>query len=193
MSNDSGSSIRRISGFAGAAVAVALLASACASSGNGNSGGSTAANPPGGAPASQSKSASAVEIETHSGPLGTFLTDSAGKSIYMFASDTASKSTCNGSCVAYWPPVPGSAAAKGGASGTLSVITRDDGSKQAAYDGHPLYYYKEDTASGDTKGQGSNNFGAKWWLLTPGGKPITASGPAAASSSSAGGGGGGWS
>lgn len=194
MSTDSTTAVRRFSGLAGAAVAVALFASACASSSSGgNSGGTSAANPAGGGGGSTA-SASGVSIETHSGPMGTYLTDGSGKSVYEFASDSASKSNCNGACIAYWPPVSGPAHAMGGvASGKLTVITRADGSKQAAYDGHPLYYYKEDSAAGDTKGQGSNNFGGKWWLLAPSGKPITSSGSGAASSSSAGGGGGGWS
>jgi hypothetical protein len=66
----------------------------------------------------------------------------------------------------------------------LATITRSDGSKQVSYDGHPLYLFKEDTAPGDTNGQGSSNFGAKWWLLAPSGQPITSSGSGSASSPS---------
>jgi hypothetical protein len=66
----------------------------------------------------------------------------------------------------------------------LATITRSDGSKQVTYGGHPLYLFKEDTAPGDTKGQGSSNFGAKWWLLAPSGQPITRSGSSASSSPS---------
>jgi hypothetical protein len=74
----------------------------------------------------------------------------------------------------------------------LTTITRSDGTKQVVYAGHPLYYYKLDTAAGQTNGQGSDNFGAMWWLLAPSGQPITSS-SSSSSSSSAGGGGGGWS
>ena len=169
MSYGSSTSVRRVSGFAGAAVAVALLASACSSGGSGHSGsGSSGANAAGGG------SASAVKIETHSGPKGTHLTDGSGKSLYMFVSDSATKSTCNATCIVYWPPLTGTAQAGSGTSaGQLSTITRSDGSKQVAYAGHPLYYYKEDDAAGDTKGQGSDEFGAKWWLVAPSGKAIT--------------------
>jgi predicted lipoprotein with Yx(FWY)xxD motif len=198
MSNDSGSSVPRVSWFAGAAVAVALLASACASSSTANSGGTSAANPAGGAGGSSSAAASGIKIETHSGPMGTYLTDGSGKSLYMFASDSATKSSCNGACVAYWPPLTGTAQASGGASAAkVTTITRSDGTMQVVYAGHPLYYYKGDSAPGDTNGQGSDNYGAKWWLLTAAGAPITGSasapGSGSASSSSAGGGGGGWS
>jgi len=125
-------------------------------------------------------------VATRSGQLGTFLTDGSGKALYMFASDTSSKSTCSGTCVMYWPPLTttGTANASGKASRSmLATITRSDGSKQVTYNGHPLYLFKLDTAPGDTRGEGSNNFGAKWWLLAPSGKPITSSGSSAPTSS----------
>jgi predicted lipoprotein with Yx(FWY)xxD motif len=131
--------------------------------------------------------------------MGTFLTDSSGKALYMFASDSATKSTCNGPCATFWPPLTTSGAphASGSvASGKLGTITRSDGSKQVTYNGHPLYTYNADTAPGDTNGQGSSNFGAKWWLLAPTGSPITSTSgggaPTGSKSSSSGGGGGGW-
>jgi Secreted repeat of unknown function len=76
---------------------------------------------------------------------------------------------------------------------------RADGSTQVTYNGHPLYYFKDDAAAGDTSGQGNNTFGAKWWVLsakgTPiegaaaaGGAPSPASKPSTSSSSSAAGG-----
>jgi hypothetical protein len=86
----------------------------------------------------------------------------------------------------------------------LGTITRSDGTKQVTYDGHPLYYFSGDSAAGQVNGQGSDGFGAKWWLVSPAGTQITsadsasspgsgggASTPAPASSS--GGAGGGWS
>ena len=53
---------------------------------------------------------------------------------------------------------------------------------QVAYDGRPLYYYAGDTGSGSTNGQGSDQFGAKWWLISPSGGAVGA--PAAAASTS---------
>jgi hypothetical protein len=61
---------------------------------------------------------------------------------------------------------------------------RTDGTEEVTYKGHPLYYFIADTSAGSTKGQGSNNFGAKWWLVAPSGAAITT---AATSSSSSGG------
>ena len=75
-------------------------------------------------------------------------------------------------------------AGSGVTASDIGSITRADGSKQVTYNGHPLYYFSLDKSAGDTKGQGSSNFGAKWWILSPAGDKITAS---AASSSSGGG------
>jgi hypothetical protein len=68
-------------------------------------------------------------------------------------------------------------------SADLGTITRSDGAKQVTYKGHPLYYYTADTSAGQTTGQGSNQFGAKWWLVAPSGSGIT-SGSASSSGSS---------
>ena len=57
----------------------------------------------------------------------------------------------------------------------LGTITRSDGTKQVTYDGHPLYYFVGDSGPGTATGQGSDGFGAKWWLVSPTGSDITAS------------------
>ena len=166
-----------------ATVFAAGLLAACGSSSS-SSGSQPAAGA--GAGNSPSAAATALTIESHSGPLGTYLTDGAGKTLYMFASDTSSKSTCSGQCTTYWPPLVEQAtpSVSGDAtSAKLGTIMRDDGTKQVTYGGFPLYYFTPDTAAGDTKGQGSTAFGAKWWVLNPAGQPVKAA-PAAAGSSS---------
>lgn len=97
------------------------------------------------------------------------------------------------------------ASASGSAKASdLGTITRSDGTKQVTYNGHPLYYFVGDSGPGTASGQGSDNFGAKWWLVAPTGSDVNgsvssftvtaAAAPAApaatpkASSSSAGGG-----
>ena len=138
-----------------------------------------------------------ITTKTSSG--GSFLTNSAGRAIYLFVADSTGKSTCDGACAAAWPPViaTGQPTAAGGAQASdLSTITRSDGTKQVTYDGHPLYYFQGDTGPGTDKGQGIDGFGAKWWLVAPSGSSITTavtisgSGSAPASSPSSGGGGG---
>lgn len=172
--------------LAGSITATVLLVAACGSS--------TSSSPPAAAhTGSSSPGATATTVETHSGPLGTYLTGAAGKSLYMFASDTPQQSSCTGQCLTFWPPLTttGAPTASAGASASmLGTITGSDGAKQVTYDGHPLYYFAEDKAAGEITGQGSNGFGAKWWLLAPSGKPITAAvGPTAAPTSSSSGGG----
>ncbi|MGE3856731.1 MAG: hypothetical protein AB7G21_07225 [Dehalococcoidia bacterium] len=96
------------------------------------------------------------------------LVDARGMTLYTFKNDTAGngKSVCNAQCAVNWPPLKADAAAptKGaGVSGDLTVITRDDGSKQIAYKGLPLYFWKDDQAAGDAKGAAIPN----WALALP--------------------------
>jgi predicted lipoprotein with Yx(FWY)xxD motif len=73
------------------------------------------------------------------------LTDSAGKPLYTFARDmTPGKSACNGPCASAWPPFMAGGDAKD--MGDWSVVARDDGAKQWAYKGKPLYTFAKDTA-----------------------------------------------
>jgi len=69
----------------------------------------------------------------------------------------------------------GSVTASGSAKASdLGTITRSDGTKQVTYDGHPLYFFVGDSGPGTAKGQGSDGFGAKWWLVSPAGSDVTA-------------------
>jgi predicted lipoprotein with Yx(FWY)xxD motif len=45
------------------------------------------------------------------------------------------------------------------------MITRDDGTKQVAYNGWPLYYFAGDKAAGDDNGQGLAD--GKWVIANP--------------------------
>jgi len=99
----------------------------------------------------------------------TVLADANGRTLYLFAPDTAARSACYGSCAAYWPPVKGPATAGPGVTGTLSVLTRSDGSVQAAYNGHPLYTYVGDSAPGQANGNGLNLNGGLWHEVTASG------------------------
>ena len=80
------------------------------------------------------------------------LTSDAGMTLYTFDKDVDGKSACNGPCAANWPPLMASAGAK--ASGYWTVITRDDGAKQWAYKGKPLYLWAKDQKPGDKTGDG---------------------------------------
>lgn len=170
---------------AGFPLMTALLAAACGSASSGSGGGSGGASPAGHA---------GTVIATRAGTSGTHLTDGSGHSVYLWVKDPAGKSVCSGSCAGAWPPVAasGPVTASGGAkSADLGSVTRPDGTRQVTYDGHPLYYFAGDSSAGQTNGQGSDGFGAKWWLVAPSGAQITG-GPAPSSPSSSGSGGGGY-
>jgi predicted lipoprotein with Yx(FWY)xxD motif len=96
----------------------------------------------------------------------TVLANANGRTLYWFAPDTPTRSACYGSCAAYWPPVKGPATSGPGVTGTLSVLTRSDGSVQATYDGHPLYTYVGDSAPGQANGNGLNLNGGLWHEVT---------------------------
>ena len=85
-----------------------------------------------------------------------------GMTLYTFDKDTAGsgKSTCNGPCAALWPPLM--AGANDQPSGTYSVVTRDDGTRQWAYKGKPVYFYKPDQKAGDRTG---DTFRDVWHIL----------------------------
>ncbi len=87
---------------------------------------------------------------------GGMLTDGKGMTLYTFDKDTeAGKSACSGPCLAAWPALVAPADAK--PMGEWTVITRDDGTKQWAYKGKPLYTFVHDTKAGEVTGDGKGN------------------------------------
>jgi predicted lipoprotein with Yx(FWY)xxD motif len=105
-------------------------------------------------------------IQTRQTGLGTVLTGPNGMTLYTFDRDTPGVSNCNGNCAAAWPPLPasGTPTAPAGVGGTLTVITRADGSQQVAYNAQPLYFYAEDQQPGQTTGDG---VGGVWHVAKP--------------------------
>jgi predicted lipoprotein with Yx(FWY)xxD motif len=92
------------------------------------------------------------------------LTGANGMTLYVFEKDAAGsgKSVCNGPCATNWPPLfanDGDAA-----TGDYSIVVRDDGKKQWAFKGKPLYYWVKDQKPGDRTGDGVNNV---WRVAKP--------------------------
>lgn len=135
----------------------------------GGTGPTGAAGSPSGAPAS------ATTVTVRGTSLGRILTDVHGRTVYLFEKDKGTASTCTGACAAVWPPVTtsGAPAASGGAQASLLGTTmRADGTRQVTYASHPLYYFRQDTAPGEVRGEGVKAFGAAWYVLAPNGKKI---------------------
>jgi predicted lipoprotein with Yx(FWY)xxD motif len=118
----------------------------------------------------------ALKVAT-SNTLGTYIADSKGRTLYVFAPDIDGTSKCAGGCLLVWPPfydssisvttIPNSLTAS-----DFTTVTATNGQKQTAYRGWPLYYYApKDTngnnvaeAAGETKGE---NVGKVWFVAKP--------------------------
>lgn len=87
------------------------------------------------------------------------LTDADGMTLYIFDKDQPGVSNCYDSCAEKWPPLFADDMAA--AEGEFSVVERTDGTKMWAYKSMPLYYWVEDMAPGDIKGDG---VGGVWHL-----------------------------
>ncbi|HJW21883.1 MAG TPA: hypothetical protein VJ506_05585 [Candidatus Limnocylindrales bacterium] len=171
---------RRIAG----ALAVAAFVAAC------SSGGATPS--PTAAPQSSSSAQASGSVYTvavqQSAAFGAYLAGEDGKALYLLTKDSSGTSTCTGQCASNWPPFTldtgETVVAGSGVTGTLSTIKRPDGSDQVAINGLPLYYFKGDTAAGQTNGQGANGV---WFLSSPTGTTVGAAGSPASSPAGSGG------
>ncbi len=106
--------------------------------------------------------AGAAGAEPAAKMMNGMLVTTSGMTLYTFDKDAAGagKSSCNGPCAALWPPAMVAAAAK--AEGDYSVVVRDDGTKQWAYKGKPVYTYSADKKAGDMTG---DNFNDVWHVV----------------------------
>jgi predicted lipoprotein with Yx(FWY)xxD motif len=169
-------------GALGAAAGTALVLAACGSSSPAHATKSTSAKP-------AAATSSGMTISTAKGSAGTYLVGPSGRALYLFLADHNGKSACSGSCAQNWPPLTTTSTPKaaGGVNASdFGSIARTGGTKQVTYKGHPLYTFIGDTGPGMTTGQGSDAFGAKWWLVGPAGAALTgggaSSGPSTTSS-----------
>jgi predicted lipoprotein with Yx(FWY)xxD motif len=156
--------IKRLAPFLGLVLAAAT---AC---GSGSSGGTQKVSTQG-----SGGSGSAAVVATKSGSDGTYLTDGKGMTLYLFEADKTSTSTCSSACASYWPPytTTGAPTVSGDADQSkIGTSKRSDGTMQVTYNGHPLYHFAQDSSPGDTKGEGSKNFGAEWYIVAPDGSSI---------------------
>jgi len=101
-------------------------------------------------------------VTVHTTSLGPTLVDAKGMTLYTWGNDSIpGKSACAGQCATNWPPL--AAAADASPMGDWTIVTRDDGTKQWAYKGKPLYTYRMDAKEGDVSGNGRG----KWVAAKP--------------------------
>jgi predicted lipoprotein with Yx(FWY)xxD motif len=151
--------------------AVALAAAGCGGSSDGQQTASYGAPNP----TATTNSAGAASVGLASSKLGKILVDGRGRTLYLWEADTGTTSTCAGACASAWPPLTtdGRAVAGAGVSASkLGITKRPDGTTEVTYNGHPLYTFSGDSAPGQTAGQGSDGFGAEWYVLSATGNAI---------------------
>jgi predicted lipoprotein with Yx(FWY)xxD motif len=121
-----------------------------------------------------------IALQVATTPSGVILTDASGHAVYIVEGDAGGAGSCTGDCASQFTPVPGSAMPASGQTDVKASLaggmTKPDGRKQATYNGQPLYYFKGDQASGDTKGQGAKAGSATGYLVSPEGNKVEAKG-----------------
>ena len=173
-------SFKRLSLAALALAALALIAAGCGGSSSSSSSSASAG------PGSTGKSTTVSATETPE--LGEVLVDSKGFTVYTFAKDQGTTSSCYGACEGAWPPVLVSGnptVGEGADSAEVGTTKRKDGTTQLTYAGHPLYTFVEDKAPGEVNGNGVEGFGGVW-------NAVDESGTAPVASTGETGGGGGY-
>jgi predicted lipoprotein with Yx(FWY)xxD motif len=131
---------------------------------------STSAPPPA---TSSEQAAMGQTVTTGGSDYGTMLFDDRGQAIYLFDKETTSAPDCYGDCAEAWPPVltEGTPVAAGEVQADLlGTTTRDDGSMQVTYAGHPLYFYAHEDP-GEVLCHDVDDFGGTWLVVTPAGTP----------------------
>src|SRR6476661_1486691 len=172
-----------------AIAALALGLAACANNSTSSSAGGGGLYGGGGSTGTTTSSGAATVATAKVGDLGTVLVNGDGMTLYLFEADSGSTSNCTGECAGIWPPLTttGNATGTMGASSSmLGTTTRDDGTTQVTYNGHPVYLYTGDTAAGQANGEGLNHFGGLWYAVSTAG---TAAMPGGGSGSGGNGGG----
>jgi predicted lipoprotein with Yx(FWY)xxD motif len=114
-------------------------------------------------------------VGAHTSAYGTILFDGRGFVLYVFTRDTRTHSACAGACAKAWPPFlvrTRPSAAKGATAKLLGTIRRSDGTRQVTYAGRPLYYYVGDRVPGQILCQDIVEYGGRWLVVRPNGKPV---------------------
>ncbi len=156
-----------------AVVAAGLVVLAVAVAIGGGSGGAYGASSSSAAPPSSGAGGPSVKLASTG--LGKVLVEARGRTLYLFEADKGTMSACGGACASVWPPLTTTGrptAGPGVTASKLGTTKRSDGATEVTYNGHPLYTYAGDSAPGQTSGQGLDDYGAEWYVLSAGGNKI---------------------
>lgn len=167
---------RSLTAAAAGLAALALAAAGCGDSSDGQQAAGYGAPSPsasGQAPADGDSGGASVALANSN--LGKILVDGKGRTLYLFEADQGTASTCDGACASAWPPLTTAGrpiAGSGVSASKLATAKRSDGTTAVTYNGHPLYTFAGDSAPGQATGQGSDGFGAEWYVLSAAGNAI---------------------
>jgi predicted lipoprotein with Yx(FWY)xxD motif len=166
----------RIAAVASLLAVLALIVAGCGGSSYGSSSSSRSTAASGSERPGGSMTISAAEVPE----LGMVLVESEGFTVYSFARDKGTASSCYGACAEAWPPVTVTGkpkSEKGAMSSELGTTKRKDGTVQVTYAGHPLYTFVEDQNAGEANGNGVSAFGGEWNALEESGSaPVPSAG-----------------
>jgi len=121
------------------------------------------------------KSGRSTFVKVRKTDYGRILTDGKGRALYLFGKEHTKRSECYGACAQGWPVFYAKGkpkAGKGVKQKLLGTTKRGDGRSMVTYNGHPLYYYVTDKAPGQVTCQNVDEYGGKWLVVAPSGKPI---------------------
>ena len=125
--------------------------------------------------AASAPAAQRATVAVRSTSYGNILVDGKGFALYIFTRDGRGASRCYGACAKAWPPLLTSARPKAGSGATASKLgttRRRDGKLQVTYGGRPLYYYVGDSRPGQVLCQNVVEYGGRWLVVAPSGKPV---------------------
>jgi predicted lipoprotein with Yx(FWY)xxD motif len=123
----------------------------------------------------QARAAKSAVVTLKKTSLGTILVDPRGRTLYLFEKDANGLSACNSDCLSYWPAFTSRTVPRAGAGvqqSLLRLAKPQHGLRQVTYAGHPLYTFVGDKRSGQTTGEGLQNFGGGWDVLAADGRKI---------------------
>lgn len=106
-----------------------------------------------------------------------------GRTLYTLSAEVHHKFICTRACLSTWHPLKVPAGGTVAGVAKLGVIKRPDGSRQATFNGRPLYTFTGDRKKGDANGEGFKDVGT-WHAAA-----VSSSKPAPTPAPSPGGGG----